>query len=184
MKIKQLSKRKLKEALTLVWEVFLEFEAVNYQEAGKKAFWDAIHSEEYLDMLTAYGAYDNKDLVGIIATRNEGAQLALLFVDGNYHKHGIGRSLWNTVLAENVSPTITVHSSLYAMEFYKKMGFAIKGDIHEDSGIQYIPMEYRMVINENCPCMKAKCIRHGRCNECRAHHRKLNRLRPCERNEI
>lgn len=181
MKIRQLSRRKLIDALPLVWDVFLKYEAVNYPEDGKKAFYDAIHSEEYLDMLTAYGAYDGGELAGIIAVRNNGSHIALFFVDGKYHRQGVGRSLWNAVLAENVSPEITVHSSLYAVEVYKKLGFEITGDVQEEGGIQYVPMKYTTVFNENCPCTKLKCIRHGRCNECRAHHAKKSRPRPCER---
>ena len=64
---------------------------------------------------------------------------------------------------------------------HRKLGFVITGKMQNDGDIQYIPMEYRMEINANCPCSKTKCIRHGRCNECRAHHAKRNRPRPCER---
>ncbi|MGN0404231.1 MAG: GNAT family N-acetyltransferase [Bariatricus sp.] len=182
MKIKDLSHKELVNALPLVWDVFSEYEAAGYSESGKKAFWDAIHSEEYLNMLTAYGAYEKHELVGIIATREAGSHLALFFVDGKYQRQGIGRKLWSAVLEENTSPTITVHSSLYAVEVYKKLGFAVTGEMKQDNGIQYVPMEYRMIVNPNCPCAKTKCIRHGKCNECRAHHEKSNRLRPCERN--
>lgn len=181
MKIKKLSHGKLKDALPFVWNVFLRYEAVNYPEAGRQAFWDAIYSKEYLNTLTAYGAFDNKVLTGIIATRNEGTHVALFFVDGKHHRKGIGKSLWNAVLADNTSPVITVHSSLYAVPVYEKLGFAVTGEMQEDRGIRYVPMEYRMLINENCPCSKVNCIRHGKCNECRAHHEKHGRMRPCER---
>ena len=119
IKIKELSRRKIKDALPLIWDVFLEFEAVNYSKRGKQAFWDAIHSKEYLDMLKAYGAFEDQKLVGIIATRNEGSHVALFFVEGKYHGKGIGRSLWNEVLKENMSEMITVHSSLFALPIYE-----------------------------------------------------------------
>ena len=80
IKIKEI--RKIEDALLLVWDVFCKYEAVNYPDAGKQAFWDAIHSEEYLQTLHAYGAYEGKRLVGVIATRNEGRHIALFFVDG------------------------------------------------------------------------------------------------------
>lgn len=181
MKIKQLNLKKIKKAIPLVWKVFCEYEAVNYTESGKKAFWGAIHSEEYLNMLDAYGAFEGNELLGIIATRNKGSHIALFFIDGTHHNKGIGKSLWNTVLANNTSETITVHSSLYAVEVYKKLGFSVTDEIQTDNEIQYVPMEYRTVINKNCPCSKVKCIRHGKCNECRAHHAKRNRILPCER---
>lgn len=66
--------------------------------------------------------------------------------NGNHHGQGIGRCLWNTVLAENTSPVITVHSSLYAVDVYKKFGFVVTGEIQEDEGIKYVPMEYRAAL--------------------------------------
>ena len=45
---------------------------------------------------------------------------------------------------------------------HRKLGFVITGKMQNDGDIQYIPMEYRMEINANCPCSKTKCIRHGR----------------------
>lgn len=145
VKIKELSRKQLNTALPLIWNVFLEYEGVNYPESGKQAFWDAIHSEEYLAMLRVYGAFEDKELLGVIATRNEGSHVALFFVKGEYHRKGIGRSLWNAVLSENTSETITVHSSLFAVPIYKKLGFIQTDDAHEEGGIQYVPMKYQMI---------------------------------------
>lgn len=38
-------------------------------------------------------------------------------------------------------------------------------------------------MNENCPCRKKECARHGNCEACRAHHAAVKRKRPvaCER---
>ena len=143
MKIKGLSRRKLNKALPLVWDVFSKYEARNYFESGEQAFWNAIHSEEYLDSPTAYGAFEGKELLGIIATRNEGSHIALFFVDGAHQGKGIGRKLWNTVLAENTSKTVTVHSSLFAIPIYNKLGFVQTDDVQDEGGIQYVPMEYQ-----------------------------------------
>ena len=40
-----------------------------------------------------------------------------------------------------------------------------------------------MMMNENCPCKKKKCIRRGKCDECRKHHAKSKTRMPvyCER---
>lgn len=40
------------------------------------------------------------------------------------------------------------------------------------------------MINENCPCKKKKCERHGNCDECRKHHAQSKRERPCEKSII
>ena len=181
MKINHLDKRKLKQALSLVWKVFCEYEAKDYPESGKQAFWDAIHSEEYLDRLDAYGGFEEDELIGIIAMREEGRHVALFFVDGSFHKRGIGRSLWNTVLESNISDTITVNSSLFAVPVYEKLGFVQNGAAQEEAGIRYVPMEYKMIINPMCPCKKVKCPRYGHCNECKAKHENSKRPRPCEK---
>ncbi len=38
-------------------------------------------------------------------------------------------------------------------------------------------------MNENCPCKKKKCERHGDCEACRAYHSQSKRHRPvaCEK---
>lgn len=40
-----------------------------------------------------------------------------------------------------------------------------------------------MVINENCPCKKKTCERHGKCDECRKYHAESKSQRPvaCEK---
>ena len=42
------------------------------------------------------------------------------------------------------------------------------------------------MINENCPCKKKSCPRHGDCEACRKHHADSKRKRPvyCERNFV
>lgn len=142
MEIRSLTIDELNRALDLVWKVFCEYEAVNYTEDSKQTFYEAIHTREYLDMLTAYGAFDENVLIGIIAGRNEGSHIALFFVEGAYHRQGIGRKLWETMLENSTADIITVHSSIYAGEVYRRLGFQQAGEETEDGGIVYIPMEY------------------------------------------
>lgn len=180
-KIKELNAKELQAALPLVWDVFQKYEAVNYPEEGKQLFYQAIHDPGYLSTLKAYGAFEGKELVGIIATREAGKHVALFFVDGNYHGQGIGRRLWNELMAENDSKEITVHSSIYAQEVYKKLGFEQTGEMQEEDGMQFIPMTYTRKYKEDCPCKKTKCASHGICMECRSRHKDSDRPRPCER---
>lgn len=142
MEIKKLSRTQIEDSIPLVWDVFCKYEAINYPKSGKEAFWNGINSADYLDMLTAYGAFDGKKLVGVIATRNEGSHIALFFVAGNYHRHGIGRKLFEACMADSKSTRITVHSSEYAADIYRRFGFIQTDEIKEDAGIRYIPMVY------------------------------------------
>lgn len=168
MEVRELKRVELEESLPLVWDVFLNYEAVKYTEDGKKMFFDAIHSKEYLDMLQAYGAFDNQKLIGVIATRNHGCHVALFFVDGRYHQKGIGRQLWNHVLKYQRAERITVHSSLFAVPVYKKLGFRQIGEITQEDGITYVPMEFErkqpvkmITLMEDNLCSEQLVAEHG-----------------------
>lgn len=138
--IRKLLRKEIDEALPLVLDVFNEYEAVHYPETGKETFCQAICSPEYLDMLTAYGAFDGDNLIGIIATRNAGSHIALFFVRGDYHRRGVGKMLFEECIKENKNKQITVNSSEYAVVVYKKLGFAQVDSLKEEEGIGYIPM--------------------------------------------
>ena len=58
MEVKKLTPAELEGLLPLVWDVFLEYEGMQYPEDGKRAFWNAIHDPAYLSALCAYGAFD------------------------------------------------------------------------------------------------------------------------------
>lgn len=142
MEIRKLERKELNEALTLVWEVFSQYEAVHYDEHGKRVFWEAIHDERYLDTLSAYGAFEEQKLLGILASRENDAHLALFFVKGSHHRRGIGRALWKAFHVGSNSRTITVNSSLFEVPIYGRLGFVQAGERQEEGGISYVPMRY------------------------------------------
>ena len=140
MIIKHLKREEFESILPLVWEIFLKYEAIEYPEKGKSAFYQAIHSKVYQDMLDVYSAYDGNKLIGVIATRENKTHIALFFVDGQYHRRGVGKKLFQECMKNNNSKTITVHSSIYAAEVYRKLGFVATDKVQEEDGIRYIPM--------------------------------------------
>ena len=132
------------DALELIWKVFLEFEAPDYSKEGVDEFFKSIHDDDWLNQIRMYGAYDGDKLVGVIATRNEGTHIALFFVDGEYHRKGIGRKLFQRILEDNKVNYITVNSSPYAVPVYEKLGF-IPTDVEQvKNGLRFTPMEYRV----------------------------------------
>lgn len=137
-----MSREDLNDAIPFIWKVFYEFEAKNYPEDREKAFWAVINDKDFLNDLIAYGAYIEDRLIGVIATRNQGAHIALFFVDGEYQRRGIGRALFNTILRENNASTVTVNSSVFALPIYKRLGFIQTDEMCMKDGIKYIPMEY------------------------------------------
>lgn len=132
------------EALSLVWDVFLEFEAPEYSEAGVNEFYKSIHDEAYLQQLCMYGAFLDDKLAGVIATRNEGSHIALFFVDGKLHRQGIGRELFEVVKSSCNSDKMTVNSSPYAVSVYAKLGFCQTDKEQVENGVRFTPMELRL----------------------------------------
>jgi GNAT superfamily N-acetyltransferase len=88
-----------------------------------------------------YVATDGKKIVGILRARPE--RLVNLFVDGRYHKKGIGRRL--ILMFENDAKklrpkTIMIRASLYAAPFYRKMGYKKTTGIRKFHGLKVQPM--------------------------------------------
>ena len=142
MVIKSLAQADIDEALKLVLNVFMIFEASDYIDEGIITFQNCINNHEFIDTLDIYGAFENNLLVGVIATRNEGNHIALFFVDGKYHKRGIGRQLFEHVVKNSSSNKITVNSSPYAVEVYHRLGFVDTNTEQLANGMRFTPMEY------------------------------------------
>ena len=137
LSIKRLNKIETETALNLVWKVFLEYETPDYTQEGIDEFYKSMHDENYLAMLSLYGAFSSEGLVGVIATRNSGKHIALFFVDGKYHRQGIGKQLFQAVQTDKM----TVNSSPYAVPVYSKFGFKSVNTEQVVNGIRFTPME-------------------------------------------
>ncbi len=140
--IREIDKTAFDEALSLVWRVFQEYEASDYTQQGIDEFYKSIHDESFLSKLSMFGAYINEELVGVIATRNNGAHIALFFVDGDYHKQGIGRKLFKKVLEQSTASRMTVNSSPFAVPVYRKLGFIDTDKEQTVNGLRFTPMAY------------------------------------------
>lgn len=143
MKIKKLHKSEKSIALNIAWSVFLEFEAPDYSNEGINTFRKFLDNEEEINKLKMFGAYEAGELVGLIATRNDGSHIALFFVHKGYQKRGIGRKLFEEILQGNDSKEITVNSSPFAVEIYRKLGFVETDKEHTRDGLRYIPMKFK-----------------------------------------
>jgi ribosomal protein S18 acetylase RimI-like enzyme len=90
-----------------------------------------------------YYVYEqNETILGIIAYK-EPAHLVHFFVDIAVQKQGIGRKLWNYVIAElqeNIT-VISVNSSCYAQPIYQKFGFEAISEVIEAHGLRFVMMQ-------------------------------------------
>ena len=141
--IKEIDRRGMTEALTLDYKVFDEYEAPDYTQEGVDEFHKSICAPEYLSQLYVLGAFDGEKLIGVIAARNQLSHIALFFVDGEYHRQGIGKDLFLRLLEACPSDIITVNSSPYAVPVYHKLGFCDTNSEQVVKGIRFTPMEFR-----------------------------------------
>ena len=143
--IRILKDNEITDALDLAWKVFNEYEAPAYSSEGVNEFYRSIHDDRFLSGLVFYGAFIDERLIGMLATRNSNSHIALFFIESEFHKKGIGRSLFETVRTNNITGRITVNSSPYAVEFYHKLGFRDLDSEQIVNGLRFIPMEYLIV---------------------------------------
>lgn len=141
--VRRLREEETEKALLLVWRVFQEYEAPDYTIEGTEEFYKSIHDDDYLADLCWYGAFAQDELIGIIATRNEGTHIALFFVEGKYHRRGIGKRLYQAAQAANNSDIMTVNSSPYAVPVYHKLGFKDTDAEQVVNGVRFMPMEHK-----------------------------------------
>ena len=142
MQIRKITKTELPDAMDLVWGVFLEFEAPDYPQEGIDEFRRAVDGQLEKMTFNVYGAFEDGDLLGIIATRNEGSHIAFFFVKKECHNRGIGGSLFRHIVPLTDSGFITVNSSPYAAKIYRKLGFIDTATQQQQNGIIYVPMKY------------------------------------------
>jgi len=149
MVIRELSEKDMKYALELVWAVFSEFEAPEYEPEGIAVFREFIAFDSISGMLTAgtmhvWGSFEGAVLTGVIATRGPG-HISLFFVRKEYQRRGIARALFAVVkqYCRNWKlDNITVNSSPYAVEIYRRLGFIDTGLETVTNGIRFTPMRY------------------------------------------
>lgn len=92
--------------------------------------------------LVLWGCFDGALLTGVIAAKSLN-HISLLFVRKQYHRKGIARKLFEqakAVCAANGAKSITVNSSPYAVEAYRRLGFAATGEEQTINGIRFTPM--------------------------------------------
>lgn len=149
MQICKVTKPKLADAISLIIEVFNEFEAPEYNDVGVQTFMYFVRKENLEEMMDKnemhmWGCYEGNQLVGVAALR--GIQhVSLLFVRKSYHRQGVARRLMQVMLqfSKNQNPekqALTVNASPYGVVAYEHLGFQKLQEEQEKDGIRYTPM--------------------------------------------
>lgn len=155
VEIRFLAQNEWDEAMELAFRTFLQFEGDVYPPEGIRSFEDFITDSSLKRMFVngiyqMMGAYVKGKLVGMISLRNQ-THISLLFVDGRFHKRGIGRALISRlsdyVREEEGLSRMTVFSSPYGVDFYHRLGFRDLGPQKQQDGIIYTPMVLQLAEN-------------------------------------
>lgn len=145
--IRGLEAAEVSAAMDLVWRVFSEFEAPEYCAEGVDEFRRFIRVDNIVEKMhtggmVLWGWYDGGTLAGVIAVTVTG-HINLLFVDPAYQRRGIAKALHETAMdcfrARGVA-SVTVNSSPYAVEIYRRLGFAPVTEEQTVNGIRFTPM--------------------------------------------
>lgn len=139
IKLRPLDIKNRAEALSLVWNTFLKFEAPEYSPAGTAEFRRYIDSPADMDKLLFYEARSNGRLVGVLAMR--GHHISLFFVDERFQRRGIGKSLFEHMKNQSGQKLFTVNSSPFAVGFYIELGFKPLSAERTQNGIKFTPMQ-------------------------------------------
>jgi len=140
----ELDIEKLYKTLELVRDVFMEFEAPDYSEEGIEEFLRFLEPVEIAekleeDKLRIWICECGNEVIGMIAANEE--HINLLFVSGKHHRKGIARHLLELMTKHFKTALITVNSSPYAIEAYRRLGFKETDSEQEINGIRYTPMK-------------------------------------------
>lgn len=110
----------------------MEYESADYTDEGIENFRrfvsdDKLRQLSGLGLYDVYAAYVDGNIAGMISLRN-GNHISLLFVDGIYHRRGIGRALVGHLLEQlkrdGRYDRVTVDAAPYGIEFYHQIGRA------------------------------------------------------------
>lgn len=151
--IRKIKENEVEQALSLVMEVFMQFEAPDYKPEGVETFRkDIVENDEFIEnrkkgTCPIYAAFDNDKIVGIIGMRATKTHINLVFTKKEYHRRGIATAIFNFMLSDLLAENpdlkeITLNSSPYGLGFYKHIGFIALTDEQELNGIRFTPMKY------------------------------------------
>lgn len=123
--------------------------AVDYSAKGQKTLQDYLkHKADDIEEVASkiWEAWENREPIGVISLR-EASRISLLLVASQSHPQGIAKRLFlflrGYLAARGNTGEITINSSPYAVEVYRRLGFKTTDTLQEQDGIKYVPMVYK-----------------------------------------
>ncbi len=146
--VRAIEEKELPQALALVKRVFLQYEAPDYSQQGIDTFLSFLRDQERVAELKLIGAFAKGELVGVLAMRGA-SHISLFFVESTMQGKGVGRALFTAARGGCTGDLMTVNSSPYAVEIYKRLGFSPLSEEQEKDGIRFTPMKCILISGGN-----------------------------------
>ena len=139
--IRKLQKDEFSQVADLSLDVFMQFGQEDFNEQGLETFRSFVYSDDLMNELVIYGAFQEGKLAGILGIKRMGTHVSLFFIRKEYQGKGIGRELFDYALKDKPVEEMTVNSSTYAIKVYQAFGFEKIAEIQETNGLKYTPMK-------------------------------------------
>lgn len=143
MKIRKFKKADAKEVCSLVRKSFMEFVAPLFARRGIRMFLSQQTPKQQVERAikgNAYVAISDGKIVGMIEGNGKD-KISRLFVEKKHQGRGIASALVSKIERTYTrNSKIRVFSSMYAVEFYKKMGYRKSTGVMRKNGFVYQPM--------------------------------------------
>jgi ribosomal protein S18 acetylase RimI-like enzyme len=152
IKIREMRDGEEKAICDTVIKSFNEFVAPDFSQEGIESFMDGVKPDLITERVKRGNiiivAIADKKIVGVIEIKDMN-HICMFFVDGEYHRQGIGKRLLNHAIKICRSITksiskITVNSSPYAVHIYEKLGFQKTSEEQIKHGIRFTPMAKKL----------------------------------------
>jgi len=153
--IRQAAPEDVRSAFTLALCVFLEFDAMYYEQQAVDTFKGDIartmDDEAYLqDIISGksllFIAVDEDKIIGLIGNMVNINEISALFVDGDYHRQGVATALMSRMVCElklRGVDSIIVNASPYGLPFYVNFGFTPIDCEKRENGFVFTPLRYK-----------------------------------------
>lgn len=132
IKIRKFKKTDIYQIADLIKKVFKEFNTKGQTKKAIKAYlayYDTKNNlkgttKNFLKSKIFFVATQKNKIIGVVRGNKE--RITNLYIDGHYHKRGIGRKLMHIFeksAKKTGSSQIKIRSSLFAVPFYQKIGY-------------------------------------------------------------
>jgi ribosomal protein S18 acetylase RimI-like enzyme len=129
----------------LVIATFNEFIAADFSKKGIRQFmYDQTVDKQMdrIETMDVFVALDEDNIAGMIEGNGKD-KITRLFIDKKYHRKGVGKQLTKKIeelYQAKGAKKIRVFSSIYAIDFYRKIGFKKSTGVMKREGFVYQPM--------------------------------------------